>query len=112
MTEKLYAAHVNYGHALAAEGSLEEAKRALSHALAIKPNGAEAMAGLQELADETLPQTLIPQPKYTTYVVRQGDNLFRIALRFDTTVQAIMTANGLPNYNIYVGQRLRIPTTP
>jgi len=45
-----------------------------------------------------------------TYVVQRGDNLYRIALRYGTTVQAIMNANGLRNANfIWVGQRLRIP---
>ncbi len=45
------------------------------------------------------------------HVVRPGENLYRIALRYGTTVQAIMQANGLrnPNY-IWVGQRLIIPT--
>lgn len=109
LTEKLYAAYVNYGYALAAEGKLEEAKEAFSRALEIKPNGAEAIAGLQELAGEALPPTPIPEPQYTIHVVQRGENLFRIALRYGTTVEAIMAANGLTNYNIYVGQQLRIP---
>lgn len=46
-----------------------------------------------------------------TYVVRQGDTLGGIALKFGVSVQAIMQANGLSNPNlIYVGQRLIIPT--
>jgi len=46
----------------------------------------------------------------SVYVVQRGDNLYRIALRHGTTVQAIMNANGLRNANvIYVGQRLVIP---
>ncbi len=45
-----------------------------------------------------------------SYVVQPGDTLGRIALRYGTTVQAIMTANGLTNPNlIYVGQVLTIP---
>lgn len=44
------------------------------------------------------------------HVVRRGQNLTRIAIRYGTTVNAIMKANGLRNRNyIYVGQRLRIP---
>jgi len=46
----------------------------------------------------------------TTYVVQPGDNLFRIALKFNTTVQAIQTANGLRNYIITIGQTLIIPS--
>lgn len=45
------------------------------------------------------------------YVVQAGDNLFRIALRFNTTVEAIMEANGLEDTNIYVGQELIIPAS-
>lgn len=41
------------------------------------------------------------------YTVKAGDNLTAIAARFDTTVAALVEANGLSNPNfIYVGQRL------
>jgi LysM repeat protein len=44
------------------------------------------------------------------HVVQPGENLFRIALRYGTTVDAIVAANGLTNaHTIYVGQRLVIP---
>jgi LysM repeat protein len=44
------------------------------------------------------------------HVVQPGQNLFRIALRYGTTVEAIMAANGLTDpHTIYVGQRLIIP---
>jgi lipoprotein-anchoring transpeptidase ErfK/SrfK len=44
------------------------------------------------------------------HVVQRGEILARIAARYGTTVQAIVSANGLRNANlIYVGQRLRIP---
>ncbi len=47
----------------------------------------------------------------TTYVVQPGDNLFRIALRFNSTVPAIAQANGITNPGlIYVGQTLTVPT--
>jgi len=110
MTEKLYAAHVNHGYKLAAGGKLEEAKAAFSRALTIKPDGAEAITGLQQLLGGTPTPTPTPEPQYTSHVVQRGENLFRIALRYGTTVEAIMAANGLTNHNIYVGQQLRIPT--
>jgi LysM repeat protein len=57
-----------------------------------------------------------PGPQPTTmpggnvYVVKPGDNLFRIALAYGRTMQAIAAANGLSNYNlIFVGQTLVIP---
>lgn len=52
-----------------------------------------------------------PQPGGgRTHVVQPGENLFRIALRYGTTPQAIAAANNLPNVHlIYAGQVLRIP---
>jgi len=107
MTLKLYSALVNYGRQLATDGKLEEAKTAYSRALVIKPDGGEAAAGLQALTGET--PTATPPPAQTIYVVRAGDTLFSIARRYGVTVQAIMSANGLTNYNIRVGQELVIP---
>jgi LysM repeat protein len=44
------------------------------------------------------------------HVVQPGENLYRIALRYGTSVSAIVQANGLANANyIWVGQRLIIP---
>jgi LysM repeat protein len=44
------------------------------------------------------------------HVVQRGENLFRIALRYGVTVDAMAQANGLANPNqIYVGQTLVIP---
>jgi LysM repeat protein len=48
-------------------------------------------------------------PAQTTYIVQPGDNLFRIALRYGTTVDALKAANGLTGNTIYVGQTLVIP---
>lgn len=46
----------------------------------------------------------------TVHIVQPGENLFRIALRYGTTVQALAAANGIVNVNrVYVGQRLVIP---
>ena len=61
----------------------------------------------------TIPQgesTTPPSGGGRTHVVQPGENLFRIALRYGTTAQAIAAANNLPNIHlIYVGQVLRIP---
>ncbi len=46
----------------------------------------------------------------TIHTVQPGENLFRIALRYGVTVDALAAANGLSNVNhVYVGQRLVIP---
>jgi LysM repeat protein len=45
-----------------------------------------------------------------TYTVQKGDNLNAIADRFGTTAQAIVAANQLTSTNIYVNQKLQIPS--
>jgi LysM repeat protein len=46
----------------------------------------------------------------SSYIVQPGDTLYRIALQFGTSVQAIAAANGITNPGlIYAGQRLTIP---
>jgi LysM repeat protein len=58
-----------------------------------------------------LPVAQQPQPRLADniYIVAPGDSLLSIARKFGTTMQALMTANGLPNPRfIWVGQRLRI----
>ncbi len=46
----------------------------------------------------------------TIHVVQRGENLFRIAMRYGTTVEAIAQANGIKDVTqISVGQRLLIP---
>lgn len=41
------------------------------------------------------------------YTVQRGDNLFRISLRFGTTVDNLMSLNGIVNRNlVYAGQQL------
>ena len=62
MVQKLYAAHVNYGRDLAAEGRWEEAKREFTRALDVKPDGGEAVVELWKLGGSP-PGTLIdPSP--------------------------------------------------
>lgn len=45
-----------------------------------------------------------------TYTVVAGDNLWRIALRFNTTVDAIKQLNNLTSDRLSIGQQLRIPS--
>ena len=55
-----------------------------------------------------LPMPALAQGR--VHVVQRGENLYRIALRYGTSIQAIMNANGLTNRNyVWVGQRLTIP---
>jgi LysM repeat protein len=45
----------------------------------------------------------------TTYVVKSGDTLHKIAKKFHVTVKAIETANSLTTTSIKVGKKLKIP---
>ena len=52
-------------------------------------------------------------PSGRIHVVRRGENLYRIALRYGVNAWAIARANRILNLNrIYVGQRLAIPGAP
>ena len=60
------------------------------------------------VATQPLPQTS-PSPS-VTYTVQIGDTLYAIAVKYQTTVQAIAAANNITNPNlIRVGQVLKIP---
>ena len=43
------------------------------------------------------------------YTVVEGDNLYSIAKKYDTTVDAIKRYNNLTSNNLSIGQRIRIP---
>lgn len=46
-----------------------------------------------------------------TYTVKKGDNLYQIALQYDTTVDALKTLNGLTSNLLSIGQVLKIPSS-
>jgi len=57
-----------------------------------------------------VPCTVTPPPPGQCYVVQRGDTLYSLAIRWGTTVYAIMVRNNLTNPNcIYVGQVLCRP---
>ena len=54
--------------------------------------------------------TPVPAAEPTVYIVRPGDTLFTIAIRYRVTIAQIAQANGISNPDrVYVGQRLIIP---
>ena len=47
------------------------------------------------------------------YIIRAGDTFYNLARRFNTTVEAIISANPTANpNNLQIGQRICIPTQP
>lgn len=54
-----------------------------------------------------------PVPGEETYIVQPGDNLFRIALRYELSFETVAAYNNIPwPYAVYVGQEIKIPTVP
>ena len=54
---------------------------------------------------------LYAQSGKTTYTVKKGDTLSKIARKYGTSVRSIQQTNGLKSDLIRIGQRLVIPTT-
>ena len=53
-----------------------------------------------------------PPPNWVWYTVQPGDTLYSLSVRTRTTVYAIVQANCLTSYTIYVGQGLWLPSLP
>nr|WP_223837387.1 LysM domain-containing protein [Bacillus swezeyi] len=50
-----------------------------------------------------------PGKSTTTYIVKKGDTLSGIAQKYNTTVKALQSLNGIKDANkIYVGQKLKV----
>jgi len=79
------------------------------------PTSAPATAIPTQAATASLTPTPAPTVESSstdsgTHVVQKGENLFRIALRHGSSVEAIANANGITNPAlVYVGQKLVIP---
>lgn len=54
-----------------------------------------------------LPSPLLPE---NTYTVQRGDSLYSIALKYNTTVDALKEVNNLTSNILSVGQVLKLPT--
>ncbi|MGM0401437.1 MAG: LysM peptidoglycan-binding domain-containing protein [Chloroflexota bacterium] len=134
--EKKYDAHIGYGYHLFNEGDCSGALAQFRAALELQPEGAEAELGLDLLnrycatpppptstptaGPTPVPsgtpaagatQTPRPGTSPITYTVQDGDTLYSLAKRYDTTVQAIMQANGMMTYLIRVGEVIWIPVS-
>ncbi len=97
--ENLFRIALRYGvtvDALVAANGLSDASRIYAGQRLVIPTGGSAPS--------------ITVPSSGVHVVQRGENLFRIALRYGMSYQALAAANGIANPNrVYVGQRLVIP---
>jgi cell wall-associated NlpC family hydrolase len=57
----------------------------------------------------TASQPSVDQNADRTYVIRQGDSLYRIARTFHMSVEALKTSNGLKSTKLKIGQKLKVP---
>ncbi len=48
------------------------------------------------------------EPRYITYTVKRGDNLYNIALNYKVTVESIKSLNNLTSNDLSIGQVLKI----
>ena len=81
--------------------------------IAKKPSpGSSLMSGTNGSPPATVQATPAPAAN-ATYTVQAGDTLYSIALKFNTTIQALQQANNITNPNaLAVGQTLSIPGAP
>ncbi|NLG49600.1 MAG: LysM peptidoglycan-binding domain-containing protein, partial [Chloroflexi bacterium] len=140
--ERHYFAYVNLGFELLRNSQCTEATQAFRDALDLRPDGEQAINGLDYVARYCVPPTptgtitatptsgpsptitlapthtlepnitptqIITEP--TQYVVQSGDTLFSLSRRFNTTVQAIMQANGMMTTFLRAGQTIWIPVS-
>ncbi|MFC4296571.1 transglycosylase SLT domain-containing protein [Castellaniella hirudinis] len=56
-------------------------------------------------------QDFRPKPVVRTHTIRQGDTLYSLARRYNTSVDALRKLNNLKNSSLSTGQRLRVPGT-
>jgi lipoprotein-anchoring transpeptidase ErfK/SrfK len=101
------------GGALVSQGDLLEARESYRKALenaqerADPANAEKAQESLDNLNVRILFSGIMT-PDSETYVVRKGDNLIRIAKKFNTTTGLITRSNNLKGSILRVGQKLKI----
>jgi len=88
------------------------AANGISNANALRIGAKLTIPGGAAPASAVAAPTAAPPPAARTYTVEAGDSLTGIAVRFDTTVDALKSANGITNANaLRIGDRLTIPGT-
>src|SRR5215213_4256897 len=92
------------------EGSLSEARSALTAFLQKYPSSPNSEAAKDLLGDVNMDILLskYPSPEKQEYVVKRGDVLARVAAKTKTTPELIMRTNNLSGTMLRIGDRLLI----
>lgn len=88
-------------------------KSAEATAQTTKPSESDTKLGEKQVEPQPTPEQQVaetpkPQPAPTTYTVRQGDTLWKIAKAHNTTPEALMKLNQLENDHLAIGQKLKL----
>ena len=64
-----------------------------------------------EVTEPSVPETeeeTVPEQSGTTYTVKAGDNMYRIALNHGMTTEELMRLNNIQEETVHIGQELRV----
>ena len=77
-----------------------------------EPTEATVIAPTEEATEEMTEEPEDDATGTTIYTVQTGDNLYRISLRYGTTIERLIELNDIQNANlIFAGQALVVPAT-
>ena len=91
------------------DNSITNNNISIGQILKIRLPGSDTIAIEECIGPDYTPPDTNTTPIVTTYTVKSGDNLYSIAKKYNTSASAIMLANNLPNTNLSIGQKLKIP---
>jgi len=85
-------------------------KPAEAPAAAVAPAPAEAKPVVDQAAADPAPAAAEPPAEnYTTYTVKQGDDLYSVAIKWSVTASQLKEANNLIDDTLTPGQVLKVP---
>jgi lipoprotein-anchoring transpeptidase ErfK/SrfK len=96
------------------KGDFTQAKATYQKLVAEHANASEVMNWQKKIEDLNIRLLFSPAltPKSTTYEIKPGDTLTKIARQFKTTTELIMKSNNLPSDRIVPGKRVKVWTAP
>jgi len=96
------------------KGNLIEAKATYQRLISEYPNSSDVVNWQKKVEGINIRLLFSPTitPKSTSYTIRPGDTLVKIARDFKTTTELIMLGNGIKDNKIIPGQRIKVWTAP